>query len=53
MSDEIRAAKKRGRFFDVQSKKFTAVTRENCGYTEFYRSGGGRVGNVIDFLIGG
>ena len=52
-SDEIRAAGKWGRFFDVQSKKFTAVTCDNCGYTELYRSKSGRAGNIMDFLSGG
>jgi len=39
------------RYFNIQNRKFTAVTCANCGYTEFYRqgvSGGGS--NVLDFL---
>ncbi|HCV00287.1 MAG: GTP-binding protein [Dehalococcoidia bacterium] len=51
--EEIRATGKYGRFFDMQSKKFTAVICENCGYTDFYRMQSGRAGNVLDFLSGG
>ena len=41
------------RFFDVQNKRFKAVTCEACGFTEFYRAGVSKVGSVLDFLIGG
>ncbi len=38
------------RFFDIQNRKFTAVTCTNCGYTELYRMKTGSGGNVLDFL---
>ena len=37
----------------MQSKKFTAVMCENCGYTEFYRQQGSRAGNILDLLASG
>jgi hypothetical protein len=39
------------RYFNIQNRKFTAVSCSRCGYTEFYRgpkSGSGS--NVLDFL---
>ena len=51
-SEEIRATGKYGRFFDMQSKKFTAITCDNCGYTELYREQSGRAGNILDLLSG-
>ena len=39
------------KYFNIQNRKFTAVTCTNCGYTEFYRgkpSSG--ASNVLDFL---
>ena len=39
------------RYFNIQNRKFTAVSCTRCGYTEFYhgaRSGG--ASNVLDFL---
>ena len=39
------------RYFNIQNRKFTAVSCRRCGYTEFYRgprSGG--ASNVLDFL---
>ena len=39
------------KYFNIQNRRFTAVTCTNCGYTEFYR---GRpstgASNVLDFL---
>ncbi|HOI47942.1 MAG TPA: zinc ribbon domain-containing protein [Prolixibacteraceae bacterium] len=40
------------RFFNVQNRKFTAVSCSRCGYTEFYRTVSGAVGNVLDFMTG-
>lgn len=37
----------------MQSKKFTAVQCDNCGYTEFYRQQSGRAGNILDLLVSG
>lgn len=51
--DVALAGAKWGRYFDHQGKKFTAIMCENCGYTDFYRIGGGKAGNILDILIGG
>ncbi|MBH26951.1 MAG: GTP-binding protein [Chloroflexi bacterium] len=40
------------RFFDIQNQKFTAVTCNNCGYTELFKVQGGGIGNFFDFLSG-
>ena len=37
----------------MQSKKFTAVICDNCGYTELYRETSGRAGNILDLLTSG
>ena len=42
-----------GRFFDMQSKKFTAVICDNCGYAEFYRQESGRAAKILDLLASG
>ena len=39
------------KYFNIQNRKFTAVSCSNCGYTEFYRgvrSSG--ASSVLDFL---
>ncbi len=41
------------KFFDVQNKKFIAISCKNCGYTELYRRETAAGMNVLDFLIGG
>jgi len=38
------------RLFDVQNKKFTAVSCKNCGFTELYKGRSSGLGNVVDFL---
>jgi uncharacterized protein len=40
------------RIFDVQNKKYSAVTCEKCSYTEFYKSDSSTLGNVFDFFTG-
>jgi len=40
------------RIFDVQNKKYTAVTCEKCQYTEFYKGSSSTLGNVFDFFTG-
>ena len=51
-SSEIRVA---GGFwakiFDVQNRRFTAVTCARCGYTEFYRGESSTLGDIFDFFI--
>ena len=41
------------KFFDVQNKKFIAISCTRCGFTELYRSETSTGSNVLDFLIGG
>jgi predicted nucleic-acid-binding Zn-ribbon protein len=38
------------KIFDVQNRKFTAVTCTRCSYTEFYRADTSTLGNVFDFF---
>ncbi len=42
---------KLSKLFDVQNKKFIAVSCSNCGYTELYRkTDSGVFSNIFDFL---
>ncbi len=53
VTDEFRATGSGfARFFDVQNKKFTTVSCDQCGYTEIYRGDTSKLGNVLDFLVG-
>lgn len=36
--------------FDVQNKKFSTVSCEQCTYTEIYKSDSSTLGNVFDFF---
>ena len=38
------------RFLNIQNQKYSTVICVSCGYTELYRLGGGRIGNIVDFL---
>ena len=39
------------KYFNIQNRKFTAVSCTHCGYTEFYRGGpASGASNVLDFL---
>lgn len=38
------------KFFNVQNRRFTAVTCRLCSYTEFYRGETSTLGNVVDFF---
>lgn len=40
------------RIFDVQNKKYSAVTCSKCSYTEFYKGSSSTLGNVFDFFTG-
>ena len=40
------------RMFNVQNKKYSAVTCGKCGFTEFYKVDASKLGNVFDFLSG-
>ncbi len=52
-TDEFRAT---GGFlykvFDVQNKKFTTVSCEQCTYTEIYKADSSTLGNIFDFFTG-
>ncbi len=52
-TEEIRTSGKYSRFFDLQNKKFTAVSCTQCGYTEIFRGDSSRLGNFLDILSGG
>lgn len=41
------------KFFDVQNKKFIAISCTSCGYTELFRQETSTGMNILDFLIGG
>jgi len=38
------------KFFNVQNRKYTAVTCRNCSYTEFYKGRTSTLGNIVDFF---
>lgn len=38
------------KIFDVQNKKFTTVTCENCKYTEIYKAETSGLGNILDLF---
>jgi predicted nucleic-acid-binding Zn-ribbon protein len=41
------------KFFNIQNRKFLAVSCSKCGYTEFYRQGKtSGASNVLDFITG-
>ena len=37
--------------FDVATNRFTAVSCENCGFTELYRTNVGAGSKIFDFLV--
>lgn len=38
------------KIFDVQNKKYTAVSCSRCTYTEFYKTDSSKLANVFDFF---
>lgn len=38
------------RIFDMQNKKYTAVTCQHCGFTEFYKGTSSTLGNLFDLF---
>ena len=38
--------------FDVQNRKFTTVTCEQCKFTEIYKADSSMLGNIFDFFAG-
>lgn len=41
------------KIFDVQNKKFVAVSCKRCRYTELYKSETTALGNIFDFFTRG
>ncbi len=37
--------------FDISTNRFTAVSCENCGFTELYRTNAGTGSKIFDFLV--
>ncbi len=37
--------------FDISTNRFTAVSCENCGFTELYRANVGAGSKIFDFLV--
>lgn len=41
------------KFFNIQNRRFLAVSCTKCGFTEFYREGKtGAASNILDFITG-
>ncbi|WP_458206927.1 zinc ribbon domain-containing protein [Haladaptatus sp. NG-SE-30] len=40
------------KMFDVQTKKFTVVSCDNCGYSELYKDVRNRGSDVVDIFFG-
>lgn len=38
------------KFFNVQNKRFTAVSCERCNYTELYKGSTSTLANIFDFF---
>ncbi|MBL4787983.1 MAG: zinc ribbon domain-containing protein [Kordiimonadaceae bacterium] len=38
------------KFFNIQNRKFTAVSCRDCSYTEFYKGTTSTLGNIVDFF---
>ena len=38
------------KIFDIQTKKFTAITCKKCKYTELYKTDVSGLSNIFDFL---
>lgn len=50
-SEEIRTTGGRfSKIFDVQNKKFVAVSCSSCGFTELYKGKTSTIGNIFDFI---
>lgn len=50
-TDEIRTVGGRfSKLFNIQNKKFFAITCTKCQYTELYKGTTSTLGNVLDFF---
>ncbi len=41
------------KIFDVQSRRYSTVTCENCKYTEIYQTDSSMLGNIFDLFTRG
>jgi len=48
--EEITTSGGLSKFFDVQNKKFEAVSCSKCGFTEFYKKETNIFENFLDFI---
>ena len=39
--------------FDVQNRRFTTLTCDQCSHTEFYKADASTLGKIADFFMGG
>jgi predicted nucleic-acid-binding Zn-ribbon protein len=40
------------KIFDVQNKKYSAVSCSRCTYTEFYKANSNKLASVFDLFVG-
>jgi len=38
------------KFFNIQNRRYTAVSCRNCNYTELYKGSTSTLGNIVDFF---
>lgn len=49
--DEIRTTGSTfSKFFNIQNRRFTAVSCTRCHYTELYKGDTSTLGNIVDFF---
>lgn len=41
------------KIFDIQNRRFSSVSCTECKYTEFYNVSSKKLGDVLDFILGG
>ena len=40
------------KIFDIQNRKFSTVSCQQCGYTEIYKGETSKLANIFDFFAG-
>lgn len=40
------------KIFDIQNRKFSTVSCQQCGYTEIYKGETSKLSNIFDFFAG-
>jgi predicted nucleic-acid-binding Zn-ribbon protein len=40
------------KIFDIQNRKFSTVSCQQCGYTEIYKGETSKLANIFDFFVG-